>query len=130
MRKTLEACVADENATEVSGLYIQWWKGNFKTETTEFGPTNNTDWIILLDDERTGQLNAAAMEVTDTTRFMRTVERIWWIGSEPESMRQSMRIDDALVNAGWTVKTDARQRGQLRVNPRMEATVDPERNDA
>jgi len=131
MRKTLEACVADENATEVSGLYIQWWKGNFKTETTEFfGPTNNTDWIILLDDEKTGQLNAAGMEVTYTTRFTRAVKRIWWIGREPESMRQSMRINDALVNTGWTVKTDARQPGQLRVNLRMETTVDPERNDA
>jgi hypothetical protein len=31
---------------------------------------------------------------------------------------------------GMTFKTDARQRGQLRVNPRMETTVDPERNDA
>jgi len=44
-------------------------------------------------------------------------------------MRQSMRIDDALTNTGWTVKTDARQRGQLRVHPRMETTVDPVRND-
>jgi len=43
MRRILEACVTDENATEVSGLYKQWWKGDFKTETMEFGPTKNTD---------------------------------------------------------------------------------------
>jgi hypothetical protein len=73
--------------------------------------------------------NDLFLKVTDS-RTTRTVDRIWWIGREPENMWQSMRIDDALMNTGWTVKTDARQRGQLRVNPRMEATVDPERNDA
>jgi hypothetical protein len=41
-----------------------------------------------------------------------------------------MRIDDALMNTGWTVKADARQREQLRVSPGIETTVDPERNDA
>jgi hypothetical protein len=39
-KRTLEVCVADENAIENSGLYIQRWKGNFKTETTEFGLTS------------------------------------------------------------------------------------------
>jgi len=50
----LEACGAGADETKVSSLHIQWWKGTYKTETNEFGPNYNTDWIVLLDDhERT-----------------------------------------------------------------------------
>jgi hypothetical protein len=62
------------------GSTLQSERGSKSAELQNIvGPTSNNDWIILLDDERRGQLNAAAMEVTDS-RTTRTVDRIWWIG--------------------------------------------------